>query len=342
MSQIDDVVSGAPKRTELIDSHELRELSRRSWAPGLLRLAVHLAIYAALVLTPMFVDSWWVRVPAWLAAGFVLAGLHSVLHYCCHGSFLPTPGGNRMLGRIAGSVVLMNNALYRAFHLRHHRLTGTAGDPEPDGTFASLRQFFTALPNVDYLVAFGRLSFASLLHRYPDFVRTERERTAVRRDSLVLAGWLLATVVLTVLWPWVLLSVYLAPLLVAGSVNFLSALPEHYRAEPTADPLRNTNSVYTRSRWFKFLYWNSNYHAEHHLFPGIPPWRLPEIAGRVRPHLAYTETSYLRFHTTLLAELASGRAAQQQRPVGEGRRADFWYPLDKIEPRKQEASAGDE
>lgn len=319
-----------PRRTEVFTSAEMRSLTRRAWGPPMVRLGAQTLLYAAVVALPFFVDSWWLRVPAWIMAGIILAGLHSILHYCCHGTFVPGTRGNRVFGQVAGSLVLMNSALYRAFHLTHHRLTGEAGDPEPDGAFTRLRQYAFAMLNVDYIVAFARMSVASLWHRYPDFVRSPRERRAIRRDSLLLVAWVCLVAGATFLWPWVVLNVYLIPLVIAGTVNFLSALPEHYYAERSGNPWRNTNSVYTRSVWFRFLYWNSNYHAEHHLFPGVPSWRLPQVSKRVKKYLSHTETSYVAFHRKLLSDLASGRAALEEQPIGEGRRADFWYPLNKV------------
>lgn len=337
-----DGPGGTPRRSEVFTSAEMRSLTRRAWSPPMIRLGVQTALYAAVVALPFLIDSWWLRVPSWIVAGIIMAGLHSILHYCCHGTFVPGNRGNRVFGVLTGTLVLMNSGLYRAFHLTHHRLTGEAGDPEPDGTFTRLRQYVSALPNIDYLVAFARMSVASLWNRYPDFVKSPRERTAIRRDTLVMVAWIGVVSVATILWPWIVLNVYLIPLLIAGMVNFLSALPEHYYAERSGNPWSNTNSVYTKSRWFRFLYWNSNYHAEHHLFPGVPSWKLPHVSKRVRKYLAHTETSYVAFHYKLLADLVRGRAALAEQPIGEGRRTDFWYPLHKVTDANRPAAVKDE
>ena len=47
-------------------------------------------------------------------------------------------------------------------------------------------------------------------------------------------------------------------------------------------PDRPTHSVYG-SRWFDALCWNANYHVEHHDFPAVPLWRLPELRALAGP-----------------------------------------------------------
>ena len=36
----------------------------------------------------------------------------------------------------------------------------------------------------------------------------------------------------------------------------------------------------------RFLYWNMNYHVEHHMFPMVPYHRLPELHAEIRGDLA--------------------------------------------------------
>ncbi|MDX3382467.1 fatty acid desaturase [Streptomyces niveiscabiei] len=320
-------------RHNVFSSAELRELTRRSSGPALRRLSVHCLLYAAVVAGALAVDRWWAIGLSWALAGVVVASLHNLLHCASHGTFVRTHRGNRVAGQIAGTFILINSALYRVFHMHHHRNTHTAHDPEPDGVITTLREYGIAMLNVDYLVGFLRMSIASLWRRYPYFVKTERARSVIRRDTWILLLWIACATVLTVLWPMVMLTAYIMPACVGWVLNNFSIMPEHYYAERTDDPWRNTNSVYTGSRWFGFLNWNTNYHAEHHLYPGVPAWNLREVSERVRDRLAFTETSYIRFHVRLISDVISGRAKEQERAFvpQEGRATSFIYPLAKAE-----------
>ena len=61
----------------------------------------------------------------------------------------------------------------------------------------------------------------------------------------------------------------------------LNRLGQHYDIDP-ADPARWTTLV--RGHWFwDFWFLNSNYHLEHHYFPGVPMYRLPAVQRALVP-----------------------------------------------------------
>jgi fatty acid desaturase len=43
----------------------------------------------------------------------------------------------------------------------------------------------------------------------------------------------------------------------------------------------------------RFLYWNMNYHVEHHMFPMVPYYRLPELHEEIKDDLAPVYPSIL-------------------------------------------------
>ena len=55
--------------------------------------------------------------------------------------------------------------------------------------------------------------------------------------------------------------------------------------ENVLDHRLNTRTIYM-SRVNRFLYWNMNYHVEHHIFPMVPYHRLPELHEEIRRDLA--------------------------------------------------------
>jgi len=55
--------------------------------------------------------------------------------------------------------------------------------------------------------------------------------------------------------------------------------------ENVLDYRLNTRTV-KMCRLNRFLYWNMNYHVEHHMFPMVPYYRLPELHEEVKGDLA--------------------------------------------------------
>jgi len=59
--------------------------------------------------------------------------------------------------------------------------------------------------------------------------------------------------------------------------------------------LENTRT--TKTTWLvRKLAWNMPYHAEHHSYPGVPFYRLPEFHDVIEAHLKEIENGYVRFN----------------------------------------------
>jgi fatty acid desaturase len=80
------------------------------------------------------------------------------------------------------------------------------------------------------------------------------------------------------------MRVYVVPVFCVFPVAFaLNRLGQHYDIDPR-DPALWTTLM--RGHWFwdrAFL--NSNYHLEHHYFPGVPFYRLPDLQRCLTPFL---------------------------------------------------------
>ena len=52
-------------------------------------------------------------------------------------------------------------------------------------------------------------------------------------------------------------------------------------AEDVLDHRLNSRTVYMNP-FFRFLYWNMNYHVEHHMFPMVPYHALPKLHEAIK------------------------------------------------------------
>src|SRR3954468_3949898 len=108
---------------------ELKALSQRSDARGLLQLGGHLGtlcVTGAVVLALR--GTWWV-VPAIVAHGYVLIFLFCALHEATHFTPFRSRWLSRSLGHFCGFLMLLPFEYFRLFHWDHHRFTQ---DPERD------------------------------------------------------------------------------------------------------------------------------------------------------------------------------------------------------------------
>ena len=81
------------------------------------------------------------------------------------------------------------------------------------------------------------------------------------------------------------LLLWILPILtVSRFLMGVRSIGEHAEHSEIDDPeQRFLNSIYCNAvEQFFFSPLSFNFHAEHHLFPNIPTWRLPEISARLR------------------------------------------------------------
>ena len=87
----------------------------------------------------------------------------------------------------------------------------------------------------------------------------------------------------------------------------LNRLGQHYDIDPT-DPAKWGTLM--KGHWFwDFAFLNSNYHLEHHYFPGVPFYRLPEVQRALVP---FYEAKKMRWRT--YGELVYGWLIENHAP----------------------------
>ena len=270
----------------------------------LVQAVICLGLFLALASVSATTTHYALLVVTWPLQAFLLSGFLGASHDCVHRSHLSSPLANRVAGAMWGSLTTVNFSLYRYFHLDHHRFVGTAEDTEPAGEFDSVIGYFKSLPTIYFFIAFWSMSLAALRGRFPHFVRNAQQRRAVLWDNAALLIWVICIAAFTVHYPREIILGYFVPLILFCPTVFIFSLPEHYGCEHSIDLTSNTRSIIS-NRIISYLYWNGNYHAEHHVFPRLPSRALPEAHRMCGSAFRYIGKSYFRFHVNLIQSLAA-------------------------------------
>lgn len=249
----------------------------------------------------------------WPVQAFLLAGFLGASHDCAHRVHYTHPLANRIAGMLWATVCSVNFTLYKHFHLDHHQFVGTDDDTEPAGEFDSLGSYLSSLPTIHFFYTFWKMSIGALRGRFPHFIRNADQRRDVLLDVVALLVWLLGVIALTALWPKQMLVAYLMPLLLFFPMVFIFSLPEHYGCDHSTDWRLNTRSL-SSNPIVSYLYWNGNYHADHHVFPRIPSRYLPEAHRLLEGVFAFGGRSYAAFHFGLIRKLLSASAKAPLEP----------------------------
>ncbi|HYF48818.1 MAG TPA: fatty acid desaturase [Planctomycetota bacterium] len=197
---------------------------------------------------------------------FFLTGLRLV-HDAYHANLGVGPRALDMLLFVMSILMLGSMHAVRFNHLRHHRLCLGEGDVEAS---SARMPWYQAL-------AFGPV-FPLLLTLTAFRLATPQQRWWVAAELVANVVWAAAILA----FGWALLLYHLAAMAIGQCLTaFFAVWTVHQGGE--------THGRTLRGRLSNLISYNMFLHVEHHLFPGVPTSRLPELArrlDRVAPELS--------------------------------------------------------
>jgi MocE subfamily Rieske [2Fe-2S] domain protein len=240
-------------------------------------------IFGSAFLVVYFWGTWWFILPYILYTVLYASSSDSRWHESSHGTAFKSAWLNNVLYEIASFMVLRQSTVWRWSHTRHHSDTLVRGrDPEiaaprPPDIRGILMNFF-ALRSAP---AEFRKIFIHASGRIEKEVATYLPESEYRKVIwkariylLIFAGVIVVSLVFSTLLPLMFIGL---PTLVGTWLMPVYGLTQHAGlAENVLDHRLNCRTVYM-NRMHRFLYWNMNYHVEHHMFPLVPYHALPKL-----------------------------------------------------------------
>jgi fatty acid desaturase len=194
---------------------------------------------------------------------------------------------NNWVYQIASFMIMRNSATWRWSHARHHSETYFVGrDPE----IAVMRPPELAKLILNFFGILDVIRFFPNLVRNALFGPTPAERTfvpqsewgKVQKVAIVHLSIYAATVALAVWMHSILpLMVIGLPRMYGAWHHIMTGLLQHGGlADNVIDHRLNSRTVYMNPV-SRFIYWNMNYHVEHHMFPMVPYHALPRLHATI-------------------------------------------------------------
>jgi Na+-transporting NADH:ubiquinone oxidoreductase subunit F len=250
-------------------------------------------MWFALILASGFA-TWYVWPSPWAALPYIVyAVLYSSTsdsrwHESGHGTAFKSDWLNNALYEIASFMVTRESVVWRWSHTRHHSDTIIVGrDPEiavprPPNIRAIILSFF-GLPNYPKYVKHILMHSVGRMSDDEKTFIPESEFPKIYRRARVYVG-VYAIVIAIAIY-----SRSILPLLLVGFTDLFGkwlmvvyGLTQHAGlAEDVLDHRLNCRTVYMNPL-HRFLYWNMNYHVEHHMFPLVPYHALPALHEAVK------------------------------------------------------------
>ncbi|HKR66735.1 MAG TPA: fatty acid desaturase [Thermoanaerobaculia bacterium] len=255
----------------------LRELHQKR---PLLHALIAFANVAVLVLSGVAIvqfERWYLWLPFAILAGFAIFDFTVLLHEVVHRAVLKEASEPRYraLGLLYAIPSGISASQFTRWHLDHHAGLGS-DEEDPKRHYLSPKINARWLKFLYFTPALFPIYFRAAAKETASYEPELRSRIARERLGTIafqlgvlaaiawLGGWLIA------------FKLYIVPVFFVFPVAFaLNRLGQHYDIDPD-DPAKWATLM--KGSWFwDAIFLFSNYHLEHHYFPGVPFYNLPRL-----------------------------------------------------------------
>jgi fatty acid desaturase len=293
-----------------IPRKRIKALMRRRNGPAIRDTAIWLSLLALSGFGGYWFWGSWACVPFFLCYGVLYGSASdSRWHESGHGTAFRTSWLNDALYQLASFMNMKEPTLWRWSHARHHTDTIIVGrDREilamrPPDALRLVLNVFGVREVLDVAVSVVRHAGGRLTAEELTFI-PESERRRVYREA---RAWV--AIYGVVIAAAIYLGTFL-PLMYVGLPSLYGRWLAHYfaftqhagLAENVLDHRLNSRTVYMNPV-LRFLYWNMNFHVEHHMFPMVPYHALPALHEELRADLAAPCRSTIAAYREILPAL---------------------------------------
>ncbi len=275
-----------------VSRKDMKELMQRSNGPAIRDTILWLGAMALSAAGGIFFWGSWACVPFFFVYGVLYGSASdSRWHECSHGTAFKTPWMNNVVYEIASFMLMRNPVTWRWSHARHHTDTIIVGR---DAEIAVMRPPALIRLVLNYIGLFDVwYSLAGLLKNAlgmitPDeksYIPESEQPKAVRAAQVHLAIYAVTLALTIYLHSWLPLMLIGLPRMYGCWHMLLTGILQHGGlADNVTDHRLNSRTVYMNPI-SRFIYWNMNYHVEHHMFPMVPFHALPRLHALIKHDL---------------------------------------------------------
>jgi fatty acid desaturase len=283
-----------------LDSQDLRTLHQLSHGENLRRIASFLALYGMSAAAAIFLSAyapWWTCIPLWIVAGASLHGISLFTHEAVHGTLSTNRTLNACLGALCAWPVWQNFSAYKVLHLEHHADLGGAHDPDHYSNYTRWTWGVFTLNWLRLLIGYPIYITAIPILGWKHGSWNARACIAAEVFGCAALAWLTWT---NLPHHW-LLHGWLGPMLFINTMVNIRGMSQHTLLEHSDDEILGTRSILT-GPMVRFFMCNENYHLEHHLYPGIPWYRLPAAHQLMAADLRRRGAPFIRSYTSFVVQ----------------------------------------
>lgn len=249
-----------------------------------------------------------VWIPLVFVQGFTVFNFTVLLHEALHHNVFARrhPRAERLLAFLYAVPSGISASQFTRWHLDHHAELGSSED-DPKRHHLSPKRNERWYKLLYCTPALFPIYFRAARRESATYSADLQRKIAVERRISILAH----LSVLALIW-WLAggaaaVRSYVIPVFFIFPIAFtLNRLGQHYDIDPS-DPAKWGTLM--RGNWFwDFAFLNSNYHLEHHYFPGVPFFHLPALQRALHPFYARHRMRWQNYSGLIYGWLILNRA----------------------------------
>jgi fatty acid desaturase len=266
------------------DRDRLRELHKKQPWRHFVVLGRQTLLLAAGAVGIFLMQGSWVWIVFAVVLGFTVFNFTVMLHEVLHGLVFQSSSASlsRFLELLYALPTGISPSQFTRWHLDHHAELGSdEGDPKRHHLSPRINKPWYKL--LYFTPALFPIYFRAAARETATYPRDLRKRIAAERIAAILLH--LTVVCAVAYWGgWnLLLKAYVVPVFGVFPIAFaLNRLGQHYDINPD-DPAQWSTLMKPNPFW-DFAYLWSNYHLEHHYYPGVPFYNLPGLRRVLEPY----------------------------------------------------------
>lgn len=272
-----------------VPRQELRKLLERRNGPALRDTALWFGLILGTgYATWLLWGSFWAVIPYLVYCVLFASSSDSRWHESSHGTAFKTDWMNNSLYELSSFMVKRESVPWRWSHVRHHSDTIIVGrDPEihvprPPNLCTIILKFFNIVGYRRYFVTMILHCFGRLTPEEATYIPSAEHRKVFVRARIYVLLYAMVVGLCFVTGSIFPLVMVVLPNLFGAWLMSLYGYTQHAGlAEDVLDHRLNCRTVYMNPV-NRFLYWNMNYHLEHHMYPLVPYHALPRLHELVK------------------------------------------------------------
>jgi fatty acid desaturase len=249
--------------------------------------------------------TFWLYPMAVIVIGARMHALAILMHDATHYRFLKNRKWNDLISNMVIMYPLFTSIeKYRANHLRHHQHLNTMEDPDWVAKLTN-RAFHFPKTKASFLLTIGSyLTFYQgildalwFLQRFGSSTKKETGSRVVHK-ALPICFYLVLFSFLSLagLWQSFILFWVFPYLTSFFMFQYIRSVAEHFGELAYEDDLSSTRTIITNPiEKFFIAPHQVSYHLEHHLYPGVPFYHLPELHRLLMGQKQYRKNAHLTY-----------------------------------------------